>query len=139
MLFYEQGVGLKSSITADTAFRKDLPCRGVPTVHYRRRMYARNVRVPLTNNAHIRVAPGESTSNPRAGHALGSASSVSTGFGLPVKPHMGTGPSPVSFGPAKKLCPPGPGLVWKQLGIQPAHTHCKCKSAGATTRMYEAR
>src|SRR3954465_7944893 len=37
---YEQGVGLKSSITADTAFRKDLPCRGVPTVHYRRRMLA---------------------------------------------------------------------------------------------------
>src|SRR4051812_21722563 len=34
VVVYEQGVGLKSSITADTAFRKDLPCRGVPTSHY---------------------------------------------------------------------------------------------------------
>src|SRR3954471_2691766 len=40
VVVYEQGVGLKSSITADTAFRKGLPCRGVPTVHYRRRMLA---------------------------------------------------------------------------------------------------
>src|SRR3954464_8172809 len=40
VVVYEQGVGLKSSITADTAFRKDLPCRGVPTAHYRRRMHA---------------------------------------------------------------------------------------------------
>src|SRR3954465_7962178 len=38
---------------------------------------------PLTNNAQIRVAPGESTPNPKAGRALGSDSSVSTGFGLP--------------------------------------------------------
>src|SRR3954465_3659051 len=51
-----------------------------------KRLKLRNVRVPLTSHAHIRVAPGESTSNPKSGHALGSASSVSTGFGLPVKP-----------------------------------------------------
>src|SRR3954470_16897049 len=44
VVVYEQGVGLKSSITANTAFRKDLPCRGVPTVHYRRCMYSR---IPL--------------------------------------------------------------------------------------------
>src|SRR3954471_15223032 len=103
VVVYEQGVGLKSSITADTAFRKDLPCRGVPTAHYRRRMLAhlsqflplrgnhfmiwfreiRNNIIPLTSNEQIRVAPGESTSNPKAGRALRSASSVSTGFGLP--------------------------------------------------------
>src|SRR4051812_40995834 len=43
----------------------------------------RNDIIPLTNNEQIRVAPGESKSNPKAGRALGSASSVSTGFGLP--------------------------------------------------------
>src|SRR4051812_34258528 len=43
----------------------------------------RNDIIPLTNNEQIRVAPGESTSNPKVGRALGSASSVSTGFGLP--------------------------------------------------------
>src|ERR1043165_409545 len=48
-----------------------------------KRLKLRNVRVPLTNNEQIRVAPGESTSNPKAGRALGSASSVSTRFGLP--------------------------------------------------------
>src|SRR3954467_13203400 len=48
---YEQGVGLKSSITADTAFRKDLPCRGVPTVHYRRHMLAHlSQLLPITGN-----------------------------------------------------------------------------------------
>src|SRR3954462_3166587 len=48
---YEQGVGLKSSITADTAFRKDLPCRCVPTVHYRRRMLAHlSQLLPITGN-----------------------------------------------------------------------------------------
>src|SRR3954462_11945244 len=51
IVVYEQGVGLKSSITADTAFRKDLPCRGVPTVHYRRRMLAHLSRLlPITGN-----------------------------------------------------------------------------------------
>src|ERR1043165_413198 len=48
-----------------------------------KRLKLRNVRVPLTNNEKIRVAPGESTSNPKAGRALGSASFVSTGFWLP--------------------------------------------------------
>src|SRR3954467_4744599 len=51
IVVYEQGVGLKSSITADTAFRKDLPCRGVPTVHYRRRMLAHlSQLLPITGN-----------------------------------------------------------------------------------------
>src|SRR3954462_13904838 len=51
VVVYEQGVGLKSSITADTAFRKDLPCRGVPTVHYRRRMLAHlSQLLPITGN-----------------------------------------------------------------------------------------
>src|SRR4051812_34794506 len=51
IVIYEQGVGLKSSITADTTFRKDLPCRGVPTVHYRRRMLAHLSRfLPLRGN-----------------------------------------------------------------------------------------
>src|SRR3954469_1992299 len=51
IVVYEQGVGLKSSITADTAFRKDLPCRGVPTAHYRRRMLAHlSQLLPITGN-----------------------------------------------------------------------------------------
>src|SRR3954467_908918 len=51
VVVYEQGVGLKSSITADTAFRKDLPCRGVPTFHYRRRMLAHlSQLLPITGN-----------------------------------------------------------------------------------------
>src|SRR3954469_8295460 len=51
VVVYEQGVGLKSSITVDTAFRKDLPCRGVPTAHYRRRMLAHLSQIlPLTGN-----------------------------------------------------------------------------------------
>src|ERR1043165_8762006 len=101
MLYYEQGVGLKSSITADTAFRKDLPCRGVPTAHYRRRVLAhlsqflplrgnhfmiwfreiRNDIIPLTNNEQIRVAPSESTSSSGAGHALDLVSTVCRMFG----------------------------------------------------------
>src|SRR3954447_19307647 len=40
IVVYEQGVGLKSSITADTASRKDLTLQGVPTAHYRCRMLA---------------------------------------------------------------------------------------------------
>src|SRR3954471_9290134 len=51
IVVYEQGVGLKSSITADTAFRKDLPCRGVPTFHYRRRTHAHlSQLLPITGN-----------------------------------------------------------------------------------------
>src|SRR3954470_22729256 len=56
---YEQGVGLKSSITADMAFRNDLPCRGVPTVHYRRRMLAHlSQLLPITGN-HFMIYFGE--------------------------------------------------------------------------------
>src|SRR3954469_26005161 len=40
IVVYEQGVGLKSSITADTASRKYLTLQGVPTGHYRCRMLA---------------------------------------------------------------------------------------------------
>src|SRR4051812_8106608 len=123
MLFYEQVIGLKSSITTYMAFQKYLTLQGctncpLKASHVRpistwlgKRLKLRNVRVPLTNITQIRVAPGESTSNPRAGHASGSASSVSTGFGLPVKPHMRAGPSPVNLGPTKELCPRWSGLV----------------------------
>src|ERR1043165_65418 len=40
------------------------------------RLKLRNVRVPLTNHAQLRVAPGESTPNSKAGHALESVSTV---------------------------------------------------------------
>src|ERR1041384_2591724 len=115
-----------SSITADTTFRKDLTlqgCTNCPSLasHVRpvstwlvKRLKLRNVRVPLTNNTQFRVAPGESTSNRKASHALGSASFVSTAFGLPVKPHERTGPSPVSLGLIREPCPQWSGLVCKQ-------------------------
>src|SRR4051812_41101895 len=102
VVVYEQGVGLKSSITADTASRKDLTLQGVPTAHYeasharpslsvathdRQPFYDLVPRdpkrqVPLANNEQIRVAPGESTPNPEADHALGSDSSVWPRSGL---------------------------------------------------------
>src|SRR4051812_48996289 len=145
IVVYEHDVGLKSSITADTAFRKDLPCRGVPTAHYMRRMLAhlsqflplrgnhfmiwfreiRNDIIPLTNNEQIRVAPGESTSNPKSGRALGSASSVSTGFG--------SGPSPVKGGPTGKPCLRWPGVFEKYWRPTSTHTVSNGKSAWATT------
>src|SRR3954469_4908753 len=94
MLIYEQGVGLKSSITVDTTSRKDLTlqgCTNCPSkapharpslsvaTHHSQPFYdlvPRDMKrqVPLTNNAQIRVAPGESTSNSKAGRALESAS-----------------------------------------------------------------
>src|SRR3954462_6010026 len=40
------------------------------------RLKLRNVRVPLTNPTQLRVAPGESTPNSRAGHAPESVSTV---------------------------------------------------------------
>src|SRR4051812_11827473 len=146
MLFYEQDVGSKSSITSDTAFRKYLTlqvCTNFPSYasHVRpvstwlgKRLKLRNVRVPLTNNTQFWVAPGESTSNPKAGHALRSASSVSTGFGIPVKPHMRTGPSPVKVAQPwhKSSCPK---VVCKQLGYH-QHSHiANGKSARATIRI----
>src|SRR4051812_40884007 len=90
---YEQGVGLKSSITADTDFRKDLTLQGCTNCpsqasHVRpvstwlgKRLKLRNVRVPVANNKQLRVAPGESTPNSKAGRALESASTVRFGFG----------------------------------------------------------
>ena len=50
--------------------------------------------VPLTNNAQFRVAPGESTSNSKAGRALELVSTVCLGFGLPDHPGPGPGPQP---------------------------------------------
>src|SRR3954465_9422411 len=88
VVVYEQGVGLKSSITADTASRKDLTIQGCTncpllTSHVRpvstwtgKRLKLRNVRVPLTNNTQLRVAPGESTPNSKAGRALESVSTI---------------------------------------------------------------
>src|ERR1041385_2207272 len=51
--------------------------------------------VPLTNNEQIRVAPGESTPNPKAGHALGSDSSVWLRSGLASPELRGFPSSPV--------------------------------------------
>src|SRR3954466_7866127 len=64
-----------------------LPSLSVAT-HHRQPFYGLVPRdperqAPLSNNAQIRVAPGELTPNPQASRALGSDSSVSTGFGLP--------------------------------------------------------
>ena len=92
----------------------------------------RNDIIPLTNNEQIRVAPGESTSNPKAGRALGSASSVSTGFGLPGTSY-GAGPSPVKGGPTEKPCLRWPGLFRKPLAADQTHTVSNGKSARATT------
>src|SRR4051812_34291309 len=94
MLFYEQDVGSLSSITADTAFRKDLTLQGCTncplyTSHVRpistwlcKRLKLRKVRVPLASNAQLRVAPGESTPNSKAGHALESVSTVGLRSGI---------------------------------------------------------
>src|SRR3954462_8857328 len=97
-----------------------LPLRGNNFMIWFREI--RNDIIPLTNNEQIRVAPGESTSNPKAGRALGSASSVSTGFGLPVKPHMGTGPSPAKGGPTGNYVSAGPGC-FKNCWPRNQHTH----------------
>src|SRR4051812_41699094 len=151
MLFYEQVIGLKSSITTYMAFQKYLTLQGctncpLKASHVRpistwlgKRLKHRNVRVPLTNNTQFRVAPRESTSNPKAGRTLGSASSVSTGFGFPVKPHMRTGPSPVSLGPIKEPCPHWSGLICKQLGYH-QHSHvANVNQLGPPLELYEAR
>src|SRR3954469_23733707 len=101
VVVYEHDVGLKLSITADTASRKDLTLQGCTNcplyaphahpslsvaTHHRQPFYdlvSRDPKrqVPLTNNAQIRVAPGESTSNSKAGRALESASTVWTRSG----------------------------------------------------------
>src|SRR3954466_14640596 len=98
---YEQGVGLKSSITVDTASRKDLtlqgctncPLQGSARTSISLSCYPSQAtiydlvprdpkrQVPLINNEQIRVAPGESTSNSKAGRALESASTVWTRSG----------------------------------------------------------
>src|ERR1043165_5765236 len=75
-----------------------------------KRLKLRNVRVPLTNNEQIRVAPGESTSNPKASPTLGTLPFASTGFGLPGTTY-GAGPSPVKGVPTGKPCPHWPALA----------------------------
>ena len=92
---YEQDVGSKSSITMDTAFQKKIKPAGVYQLPITRLcMYARlhlvgdapevpKRQAPLTNNAQIRVDPGEVSSNSKAGRALELVSTVSRGFGLP--------------------------------------------------------
>src|SRR3954469_20689731 len=137
MLFYEQGVGLKSSITADTAFRKDLTLQGCTNCpskasHVRpvstwlgKRMKLRNVRVPLTSNAQFRVAPGESTSNPKAGQALESASSVWLRSGLVSPIDQGTSLAH-QCGPTRGTMSPLVRVVSKTAGVPTKHTHvCK--------------
>src|SRR3954469_11609349 len=90
-----------------------LPLRGNHFMIWFREI--RNDIIPLTSNEQIRVAPEESTSNPKAGRALGSASSVSTGFGLPEnhiwgRPLAGQGwtnretMSPLARGGLKNIC-----------------------------------
>src|SRR3954464_1543904 len=101
VVVYEQGVGLKSSITVDTASRKDLtlqgctncPLRGIAcssslsvATHDRQPFYDLVPRdpkrqVPLTSNEQIRVAPGESTSISGVGRSLDLVSTVCLGFG----------------------------------------------------------
>src|SRR3954466_11456574 len=88
---------------------------GVPTAHYkawharpslsvathhRQPFYDlvlrdRKRQVPLTNNAQIRVAPGESTPNPKADRALGSDSSICLRLGLASPEIRGFASSPV--------------------------------------------
>src|SRR4051812_2232802 len=104
----------------DTASQKYLTLQGVPTAHYRRRMYARfplgcvkrlklwYIRVPLTNNAQFRVAPGESTSNSKARRALESVSIVCRRFGVPVNSDMRPGPQPDRLDQQGNHVPTGP-------------------------------
>src|SRR3954466_11483368 len=90
-----------------------------------KRLKLRNVRVPLTNNEQIRVAPGESTPNPKAGRALGSDSSVSTGFGLPVSSLMRPGPRRPRVDQQGNHVSAGPGCFKRCLpgATRQTHTH----------------
>src|SRR3954471_3064125 len=130
VVVYEKGVGLKSSITVDTNSRKDLTlqgCTNCPShpslsvaTHHRQPFYDLVPRdpkrqVPLANNEQIRVAPGESTPNPKAGHALGPDSSVSTGFGLPVSSLMRPGPRRSKVDQQGNHVSAGPGCFKRYL------------------------
>src|ERR1041384_4562354 len=97
----------------------------------------RNDIIPLTNDEQIRVAPEESTSNPKAGRALGSASSVSTGFGLPGTSY-GAGPSPVKGGPTEKLCPHWHGVFENYWQLTSTHTVQIVNQLGPPLEMFEA-
>ena len=118
MLFYGQGVGLKSSITVDTAFRKDLtlqgctnyPLRGSACTPISLSLYPlqapieelsqeiQNAIVPLTNNAQFRVAHGESTSNSKAGRSRTGLYRM-TQVWIVGSPHTGAGSSAGQVGP----------------------------------------
>src|ERR1043165_3195587 len=102
-----------------------------------KRLKLQNVRVPLTNNEQIRVAPGESTSNPKAGRALGSASSVSTGFGLPGHLIWGRALAGQGWTNRKTMSPLARGVskdICKELPDRRICMSSNDKSAWATTR-----
>src|SRR3954466_11275963 len=94
----------------------------------------RNDIIPLTNSEQIRVAPGESTPNPKAGRALGSDSSVSTGFGLPGHLIWGRALAGQGWTNRETMSPLARGVL-KTAGGPTKHTHgSNGKSSWATTR-----
>ena len=78
---------------------------------------------PLTNNAQIRVAPGESTSISKADRALELVSTVWLRFGFAVSALSGPGSSAEQGGPTRNTVLTGP-LCFKTLQGDPnlAHT-----------------
>src|SRR3954465_15203521 len=93
----------------------------------------RNDIIPLSNNEQIRVAPGESTPNPQAGRALGSDSSVSTGFGLPGHHIWGRALAGQGWTNKENYVPAGPGCFENSWELTSTHTVSNGKSARATT------
>src|SRR3954471_7100079 len=89
--------------------------------------------VPLANNEQIRVAPGDSTPNPKAGHALGSDSSVWPRSGLVSPIYQGTSLAH-QCGPAEELCLRWPELFENYWQLTSTHTVSNGKSAWATSR-----
>src|SRR3954464_5225597 len=143
----------------DTASRKYLTCRGVPTAHYKASHARPSLSVathhrqpfydlvprdperqaPLSNNAQIRVAPGESTPNPQAVRALGSDSSVSTGFGLPGHHIWGRALAGQGWTNKETMSPLARGVL-KTAGSSPAHTRVQMvNQLGPPLEMFEAR
>src|SRR3954464_13185378 len=154
IVVYEQGVGLKSSITADTAFRKDLPCRGVPTVHYRRRMLAHlSQLLPITGN-HCMIWSQEIRNDkplyltthksgwppvsrhPSLEPAALSIWSLPSVAGLDSRfiTHGKRGPQPDKMGQQGNYVLTGPGWLEKYWRPTSTHTVSNGKSAWATTR-----
>src|SRR3954465_5980482 len=111
-----------------------LPLRGNNFMIWFREI--RNDIIPLTNNEQFRVAPGESTSNPKAGRALGSASSVSTGFGLPRHLIWGRALAGQGWTNRETMSPQARGVlknICQELPDRYTHTVSNGKSAWATT------